>query len=403
MSLDAIYNNLPRLNSNSIIWDMGHGTSDMSLELAVNQSTLIDPFISIIVTVYNKQGTLNTLLNTLSDIDLGLDHEVIIVNDASTDNSEQIIQSLCKQHSHFKYFCLDQNLGAGNARNVGAKIATGKYLCFFDADDDCHMPALIDLKQQLTAQRFPDVAITNYERRFYGEKHTQYKFHKNYLGLHSGLEALHLRLNKVICPSPWNKVYKRDYWEKNKFLWPSMRHSEDIAIVCNLIGCASTVLISDTSYYIYNINDSSLTRDLTSKKVDCVMEALDHMQDCVQSIPNIDTILHLNNRMNRCAYAHLRYFLKINIDSMPPTTIAYTCEKIIDYNQRYNVAFDFFIKEFDGYKLIKLMQHHIRKHRLNINLLDDFDPIKQLQVKMVQHTPIKIGVWKKRKPSRFFS
>ena len=105
----------------------------MSLELAVNQSTLIDPFISIIVTVYNKQGTLNTLLNTLSDIDLGLDHEVIIVNDASTDNSEQIIQSLCKQHSHFKYFCLDQNLGAGNARNVGAKIATGKYLCFFDA------------------------------------------------------------------------------------------------------------------------------------------------------------------------------------------------------------------------------------------------------------------------------
>lgn len=375
----------------------------MGGELAVNQSALTEPFISIIVTVYNKQDSLSTLLNTLSDTELGLFHEVIIVNDASTDNSELIIQRLCKQHSHFKYICHDENLGAGKARNAGAKIATGKYLCFFDADDDCHMPALIDLKQQLTAQQFPDVAITNYERSFYGDNQTGYKFHEHYLGLHSGLKALHLRLDKVICPSPWNKVYKRDYWVKNKFLWPSMRHSEDIAIVCNLIGCATTVLISDIGYYIYNINETSLTRDLTSKKIDYVMEALDHMHHCVQSIPNIDTVLHVNDRLNRCAYAHLRYFLKINIESMSPEAIAYVCEKILKYNQRYNVTYDFFIKEFDGYKLNKLLQHHIRKHKLNINLLDDFDPIKQLQVKLVQYAPIKIGLWKKRKPSRFFS
>lgn len=375
----------------------------MGEELAVNQSVQTDPFFSIIVTVYNKQDVLNTLLNSLSDTELGLCHEVIIINDASTDNSEQIIQPLCKQHSHFKYFCLNENLGAGEARNAGAKIATGKYLCFFDADDDCHMPALMDLKQQLTAQQFPDVAITNYERQFYGENHSQYKFHKHYLGLCSGLEALHLRLDKVICPSPWNKVYKRDYWVKNKFLWPSMRHSEDVAIINNLIGCATTVLISDISYYIYDINETSLTRALTTKKIDHVMEALDHMHHCVQSIPNVDTVLHLNNRLNRCAYAHLRYFLKINIASMSPQTIAYMCEKILGYNQRYNVTYDFFIKEFDGYKLNKLLRHHIRKHKLNINLLDDFDPIKQLQVKLVQYTPIKIGLWKKRKPSRFFS
>jgi hypothetical protein len=88
---------------------------------------------------------------------------------------------------------------------------------------------------------------------------------------------------------------------------------------------------------------------------------------------------------------------------MSPQTIAYMCERILGYNQRNNVTYDFFINEFDGYKLIKLLQHHIRKHSLNINLLNDYDPFKQLLVKLVQYSPIKLGLWKKRKPSRYFS
>ena len=359
------------------------------------------PFISIIISIYNKQDTISGLLDALSS--KFFDHEVILVDDHSTDNSHAIIRQHCNQSPHIKYIKLEKNLGAGGARNAGAKLAQGVYLCFFDADDNCRINSLIALKKQLIHHNYPDIAITNYERYLYDKEHSPYRFHPNYLGIYSGYEALEMRLNKVICPSPWNKVYKRDYWKKNNLIWPSMRHSEDIAVIANFIGQANTVLISEISYYIYNVNDSSLTRQLNTEKIKHVMQALHHMHETTIQIPDIDKIDELNNKLHRCAYAHLKYFLKINIENMSAIEISTICKNIMQYNQRYKVPHTFFIREFDGYKLLKMIRGHVRKHKLNIDLLEQFSAYQRFLIMLVQFSPIKIGLWKKRKPSRFFS
>lgn len=364
------------------------------LEAAIHK-----PFISIIITIYNKQDTISNLLGKLSSA--SCEHEVILVDDHSTDNSHSIVRYHCDQSPNFKYIQLDENIGAGGARNIGAKLAQGKYLCFFDADDDCNINALLALKKQLAHYNYPDVAITNYERNFFDKKHLAYEFHPNYLGLHSGYDALILRLNKVICPSPWNKVYRRDYWENHQLCWPSMRHSEDIAVISSFIGHANTVLISEISYYTYNVNNTSLTRSLNVDKIKYVMSALHHMHETTLKVPNADNIDQLDNKLFRCAYAHLKYFLKINIEHMSKIEISDLCENIIQYNQRYKVPYSFFIREFDGYKLLKIIRRKIRKEKLEINLLQQFPASQQLLILLVQFSPIKIGLWKKRKPSRF--
>lgn len=89
--------------------------------------------VSVIIPAYNSEQfiaeTLDSLINqTLKDI------EVIIVNDGSTDGTQNIIDAYCKKHSIFKSF-IKENGGVSKARNYGLERATGKYVVFLDADD----------------------------------------------------------------------------------------------------------------------------------------------------------------------------------------------------------------------------------------------------------------------------
>ena len=91
--------------------------------------------ISIIIPAYNCEKTLvqclsNVVNQTLQDI------EVIIVNDASTDRTWDIIMECESQFPHLiMAINSDVNRGAGGARNVGLMYASGEYIGFVDSDD----------------------------------------------------------------------------------------------------------------------------------------------------------------------------------------------------------------------------------------------------------------------------
>lgn len=88
--------------------------------------------ISIIMPVYNTDvyiaEAINSVLNQSYD-----NIELIIVDDASTDNSSKIIESF--ESNKIRYIKLEKNTGAANARNVGIEAAKGKIICFIDSDD----------------------------------------------------------------------------------------------------------------------------------------------------------------------------------------------------------------------------------------------------------------------------
>ena len=89
------------------------------------------PFFSIIVPVYNKEKFVaNTIRSVLNQN--FTDFEIIIVNDGSTDQSEQEIAAL--EDSRIRYF-YKENEGVAIARNFGISHATASYICFLDGDD----------------------------------------------------------------------------------------------------------------------------------------------------------------------------------------------------------------------------------------------------------------------------
>lgn len=91
------------------------------------------PFFSIIVPVYNTDKYLKKCLDSITNQTFQ-EFEVIVINDASTDKSAEILSTYFS-NSKFKIVHLEQNSGPGASRNVGIQAARGKYITFIDSDD----------------------------------------------------------------------------------------------------------------------------------------------------------------------------------------------------------------------------------------------------------------------------
>lgn len=93
--------------------------------------------ISVIIPVYNAEKTLNRCIDSL--LLQGTALELVFVNDASKDNSKELILSRAKdiETASMKYKIIDheQNRGVAAARNTGLDNATGEYIYWVDSDD----------------------------------------------------------------------------------------------------------------------------------------------------------------------------------------------------------------------------------------------------------------------------
>lgn len=111
------------------------------------------PFFSVIIPVYNKE---NFVAKTLESVfnQTFTDFEVIVINDGSTDDSEEKILSL--QENRTLYFT-KKNEGVAVARNFGISKASGSFICFLDADDYWFPDFLSSLKSAIDT--FPEQKV----------------------------------------------------------------------------------------------------------------------------------------------------------------------------------------------------------------------------------------------------
>lgn len=92
--------------------------------------------LSIVIPVYNSENTIVECVKSVVDecVKNGLKYEIILVNDGSTDKSQEIIEDLQRQNHSIK--CIAQeNSGPSSARNNGLQNALGKYIALNDSDD----------------------------------------------------------------------------------------------------------------------------------------------------------------------------------------------------------------------------------------------------------------------------
>lgn len=149
------------------------------------------PKISIIAPAYNAENFIQRYIDSV----LAFEHkaiQLILVNDASTDNTHDIIESNRERIENagieFIYINLDENKGQANAIDVGLKYVTGDYLSWQDVDDifypNCLSRSLEVLLQNPECKMLFSKALIVDENRNYDKENPKYipakKFvHKN--------------------------------------------------------------------------------------------------------------------------------------------------------------------------------------------------------------------------------
>ena len=124
------------------------------------------PTLSIIIPCYNSASTLESTLESVNDQDFQ-DWEAIIVNDGSTDATEEMALKWVNRDNRFKYFS-KQNEGIGKTRNFGILKAKGKYVLPLDSDNlvanDFAKEAIAILENN------NEIGVVHGDAEYFGEK-----------------------------------------------------------------------------------------------------------------------------------------------------------------------------------------------------------------------------------------
>jgi glycosyltransferase involved in cell wall biosynthesis len=106
-------------------------------------------FVSVVIPTRNRCAR---LLNAIASVraQTGVDIEIIVVDDASSDNTPRALPALCREEPRLRYVRNECPLGGSGARNTGVALARGEFVAFLD-DDDRFLPG--KLEQQIAALR----------------------------------------------------------------------------------------------------------------------------------------------------------------------------------------------------------------------------------------------------------
>lgn len=275
--------------------------------------------ISVIIPVYNVEKYITRCLKSLKKQTLQ-NWEAILIDDCSPDNSIRTAQKITDTDSRFKIIRNQQNLGQGCSRDAGIAVSSGKYILMLDSDDYLAETALQKLFEAAEEEN-ADITVCSVKQLYRHSSRIYPDFPRKHSG--TGKDFLFSLFFNWIYPTTfpnveaaeWNKLIKRDFWEKHHFKHLHGRLlGEDFYIVSQLLFHASKVVcIPDVLYFYDRRNTSSMT---ASRELELLMTQLHVYQKLVDffkeeryfSVCSDHFYAHIYRHLYFEVMEHLSYF-----------------------------------------------------------------------------------------------
>lgn len=224
--------------------------------------------IDLIIPVYNVKPYLRRCLDSVAEQD---PHDgtldVVIIDDASTDGSREIVLEYCVNNPHWLMFEHGKNQGLSAARNSGINKTIGNYITFLDSDDKLLPGAVQAWKDAI--EKHPDADILQFNHlRYYKKTGLTSKKYAN----HDGEFTVKNYLDCGAWQGAWNKVVKR---AACPFFNERLRYGEDGFWVLQMLleGHKITTVDQETIMHYFERPDS-LTKIVNKEQ----LEILDREQ-----------------------------------------------------------------------------------------------------------------------------
>ncbi len=137
----------------------------------MNSKNHSKPLVSAIIPTHNRSELLKRAIQSVLD-QTWENMEIIVVDDASGDDTPQVLQSLSEKHKNLKVIRNKESKGAAASRNIAIKNAEGEYIAGLD-DDDIWRPNRIELLMEEFQEGYS--AVTSNDRMDFGEKEIVWK------------------------------------------------------------------------------------------------------------------------------------------------------------------------------------------------------------------------------------
>lgn len=257
--------------------------------------------LSIIIPNYNNEKYLKRSLDCLIE-QTYKNVEIIVVNDASKGNSDEIMEEYKKKDSRIKYVKHEENKGLFQARLTGAEQATGEYIAFLDADDYTSIDFYRTLMNNAVENK-SDIVIGNTVLEYDSGKKLQYNlFEMNFEEL-NGTQCLDEYFRQeglnFSWHTIWNKIYSMEIWKKAtkhyKKITKRLLMTEDFAFSTVLFYYANkiTKTPNDNIFYCQHEITSTSVKDINYNKVK------NNIQDLTTSFTFIENFLKEENIYNK--------------------------------------------------------------------------------------------------------
>lgn len=247
------------------------------------------PLISIIMPTCNRLEMLKEAINSILFQNYP-NYEIIIVDDFSTDNTENIIRKDYAENSNVKYYKNSCNMGAGFSRKFGYGKARGEYIVFFD-DDDYYIDNNFFKKAIYYFENNKDISFVGSNSLIKYEKDNEYKFEElNLEGIINNVDYLEHFQTKYMKPnSTFTAVFSKKMLDKAEF--ENLQMVNDSSIYLRALLAGNAYIMKDI-IGVYRIHNKNITFNL---KLNFLIENLQEKKYIYEQIAKKNLLLKPEN------------------------------------------------------------------------------------------------------------
>ncbi len=242
--------------------------------------------LTVVLPVYNGEKYIKRALECLQNQTWN-NFNILIINDASTDDTNSILESYAKRNPKISVINLSQNMGVSYCRNLGIKTCKTEYITFLDHDDWVDLGTYENCLKVI--QNDIDIAIfgLNYEYIDLDVSEKKYIYNKNFtITGEYGLKIYGhtIKDSFKITPIVNNKIYKLKFLINNSLYFnEQVRYQEDDIFTFEVLMYAQKVMFIPNSQYHYLQNPKSVIHQVSDFSVENFIMAYETLKNFLKT------------------------------------------------------------------------------------------------------------------------